>query len=136
MAYSINFSSFDMQLENFGVNTAELKEPAQTRIFRAWLEDWEKPLLRKNCTVVEAILLEKYKGLVMFDPDVKTTFTVHDGNLEFHAGRKGGWCLIGNHPSGKNEDDEAYLINKSAIDMIVETEQAKGVRIVRQQNEV
>ena len=55
--------------------------------------------------------------------------------MEFHAGRKGGWSLIGNQPSGKNEDNEAYLINDSAIDMIVETEQAKGVQIVFQQNE-
>ena len=125
-----------MQLENFGVDMAELRQPVQTRIFRAWLEDWEQPLLRKNCPVVEARLLEKYKGLVMYDPDEKTTYIVHEGNLEFHAGRKGGWCLIGNHPSGNNEDDEAYLINDSAIEMIAETEQAKGVQIVHQQNDV
>ncbi len=65
----MNFSSFDMQLENFVVNTAELKMPAQTRIFHAWLEDWEKPLLKKNCPVAESRLLEKYKGLVMYNPD-------------------------------------------------------------------
>ena len=36
----------------------------------------------------------------------------------------------------KIEDDEAYLINDSAIEMIAETEQAKGVQIVHQQNDV
>ena len=40
--------------------------------------------------------LENYKWLVMYDPDIATTFTVHDGNLEYYCG--GGWgrCLIGN----------------------------------------
>ena len=37
--------SFDLQLEKFGVDTVVLKQPATNRVFRAWVEDWEKDLL-------------------------------------------------------------------------------------------
>ena len=47
------------------------------RIFRAWIEDWEKLLIKKNFPVVEAHFLQKYQGLVMYDPDLDTTFTVY-----------------------------------------------------------
>ena len=33
---------FDLQLENFGVDTSELKKKAPMRDFRGWLEDCEK----------------------------------------------------------------------------------------------
>ena len=73
----------------------QLKEPATTRIFRAWVEDWEEELLRKNDCVAEARLLEKYKNLVFLDPHTKCTFTVESQNLQFRRGRKdGGWKLI------------------------------------------
>ncbi len=69
----------------------------------------------------------------MYDPDLETTFTVHDGNLEFRGGRGWGWCLIGNHPSGNTEDDEPYLICKESIGMIVGVKQPDGVAIVHHQ---
>ena len=131
-SFSINHS-FDLQLANFGVDTAALKDPSPTRIFNAWLENWEKPLLKKNCPVVEARLLEKYKGLAMYDPDVDTTFIVHDGNLEFCGGRGWDWCLIGNHPSGNTADDKPYLICEESIGMIVDAKQPDGVAIVHRQ---
>ena len=68
------------------MDIAELKDPVQN-FFRGWLEDWEKPLIRKNRPVVEACFLEKYKELDMYDPDLEITFTVHNGNLEFHGCR-------------------------------------------------
>ena len=59
------------------------------------MEDWELELIKKNDCVAEAKLLEKYKNLVYFDQDNETTYTVHDGNLEFRRQRKdGGWHLI------------------------------------------
>ena len=79
--------SFDLQLEKFGVDTAALKKPASHRIFRAWMEDWEKEFLRKNT------VFEKYKNLVFHDPDTDSMF--HIAGLEFHTGRKGGWNLVG-----------------------------------------
>jgi len=33
--------------------------------------------------VSDALLLEKYKGLLFLDLDIKVNFTVHEDNLEF-----------------------------------------------------
>ncbi len=38
--------SFDLQLEKFGVDLDNLKQPATSRIFRAWVEDWEKKIMK------------------------------------------------------------------------------------------
>ncbi len=61
--------NFDLQLEKFGIDTSILKEPAVQRIFCAWVEDWEEEAREKNDSVLEALLLFKYKGLVFRDPD-------------------------------------------------------------------
>ncbi len=61
--------NFDLQLEQFGVNTKALKEPATEHVFGAWVEDWEVELRYKNDSIAEACLLQKYKGLVFVDPD-------------------------------------------------------------------
>ena len=54
--------AFDLQLENFGVDTEQLSAPVPRRLFRAWLEGWEKEVIKKPCPVAEARLLEKYKS--------------------------------------------------------------------------
>ena len=121
-----------MQLESFGVDLEELQRPATSRIFRAWVEDWEKEILLTNDCVVEARLLEKYKNLVFFDPDDQVTYTVVEQNLEFHQRNKrkgivGGWALI-----GVDEDDNevGFEINKMVIGLISETAQAPGVELI------
>jgi len=58
--------SFDLQLRNFGLDVEELKKPTITRIFCAWLEDWERELLQVNDCVAEARILEEYKDLMFF----------------------------------------------------------------------
>ena len=55
-----------MQLKNFEVNIAQLRAKETNCFFRAWLEDWEKPLLKNNVVVAEVRLLEKYKDLTCF----------------------------------------------------------------------
>ena len=123
--------SFDLQLEKFGVDTAELKKPASNRIFRAWMEDWEKEFLKKNDCVAEAALFEKYKNLVFYDPDTKSMF--HIVGMEFHTGRNGGWHLVSE--SEKDDlDDEPFDIGL-AIELIAGTKQADGVEIIMEQSE-
>ena len=73
--------SFDLQLEKFGVDTAALKKPASPRIFRAWMEGWEKEFLKKNDCVTEAALFEKYKNLVFYNLDTKFMFHIADMEL-------------------------------------------------------
>ena len=63
VSLSLPSCSFDAQLATFGVNLDELKEPANVRTFRGWIEDWEAPLLLTNDSVAEAKLLAKYRGL-------------------------------------------------------------------------
>lgn len=129
------FHSFDHQLENFGVNTEELKKPATARIFRAWVEDWEEELLMQNDCVAEARLLEKYKNLVFLYPDNNVTYTIHDKNLEYHRKNKkrgidGGWAVIG---VDDDDDNEPFAICQILIDLIAEHEQEAGVKIVRKE---
>ena len=86
----------------------QLKKPTITRIFCAWLEDWETELLQVNDCVAEARILEKYKDLMFFDPDTGKTFKAWGGNLEFHRGsqRTGvekGWGLVCNNEESKEE---------------------------------
>lgn len=124
--------SFDLQLEKFGVDTVVLKQPATNRVFRAWVEDWEKDLLKMNDCVAEARILAKYKGLIFWDPDTEANFTVHEENLEFHRGKDGGWHLIGNS-SDESVEDEGFAIGEMIIGMIADTEQRSGVEIIREE---
>ena len=77
------FPSFDLNLEKFGVNVDELKQPATHRVFCAWVEDWEKECMLKDDIVLETRILEKHKNLVFCNPDQDINFTVCDKNLEF-----------------------------------------------------
>ena len=52
-----------------------LKLATSKRIFRAWVEYWEKPLLKINEVIAEVRLLEKYKDLVFYDPEM-SAFTL------------------------------------------------------------
>ena len=62
------------------MDVAALQEPVTTRIFRAWVEDWEKEELMKNDPVSEARFLEKYKNLLFRDID--TGDILHGGSTE------------------------------------------------------
>ena len=118
-----------MNLENFGVNTTELKNQSPKRHFRAWIEEWEEDLLKKNDIIAEVRLLEKYKDLVFYDPDNDCIYTVWDKNLEWQRGRNGGWCLIG-CPMNNKLEDEPFTIGPMVIDMIADTDQNENVNII------
>lgn len=105
-----------------------MKEPSTHRIFRAWLEDWENEILRKQDCVCEARLLAKYKNLVFNDPDTGSTFTVYDRNMEFHRGKDGGWMVIG-VSSEEDVEDEPFAL-EVICELIAKTGQAEGVKIV------
>ena len=109
----------------------QLKQSATTRIFRAWVEDWEKEMLKDNDCIAEARLLEKYKNLVFYDPDTDCTFTVASQNLEYRRGRKdGGWHLIC-EPNDDSEEAEPFAI-PLANELIGVTQQADGVKVIHE----
>jgi len=129
--------SFDLQLSNFGLDVDELKKPSTSRIYRAWLEDWEIELLQVNDCVAEARILEKYKDLVFYDPDTKKTFKVWGGNLEFHRGSRRtattkGWGLVCINEDGK---EEGWILNDEVVQLIGSHAQADGIEVIHQEVE-
>jgi hypothetical protein len=124
--------NFDLQLEKFGVDLVALKHVPIERIFRAWVEDWEKVARKKNDCVMEAKFLAKYKGLVFCDPDTGFVFKVWERNLEFRSGRGGGWHVI-----GECADDPSNVLTEPftleiACELIGDTEQVEGIQVVKQ----
>ena len=106
----------------------DLKKPATKRVFRAWIEDWEKDLIMQNDCVAEAQLLEKYKGLVFVDPNFGTTYTIHDKKLDWKRRDKkkkidGGWHVLG---VDEDDDNETYVIEQELIDWIVDRAERRG----------
>ena len=75
--------NFDLQLEQWDVDTNELKVPEVMRIFRAWVEPWEESIRKKQDPVAETRLLEKYKDLVFHDPNYNQTYSIIPHNMEY-----------------------------------------------------
>jgi hypothetical protein len=123
-----NDINFNLQLKKFGVNTGILKEPAVQHIFRVWVEDWEEDARKKNYFVLEALLLQKYKGFVFHDPNSGNDFCIWHQNMEYHQGRGKGWFLLG--VCVKNGvEDEAFMLELT-YEMIGETPQKDCVQVV------
>jgi len=123
--------NFDLQLENFGVDTSVLRQPVVQRIFRAWVEDWEQEDRRVNDPVAEARLLTKYKNLVFNDPDTGTTMSIWDKNMEFWRGKSNGWMVIATS-ADDNVEDEPFAL-EVVCDLIGQTQQIDGVTIIHKQ---
>ena len=80
---------YDLGLEKWGV---QVEAPvAKARTFNAWLEDWEKELLKKDDPVAEAKLMNKYCGLMFYFIDDKKLYIVYTKELYFERGRRGWW---------------------------------------------
>ena len=128
---------FNEQLEKFGVDVEQLQKPASHRLFRAWIEDWERSHLTTNDSVAEASLLAKYKGLRFYLPDDEVTYTIHEDNLEFQRGSKRlnqerGWNVFGVPPNANgDDDDEPFMINNVLCELIANTDQEDGVEVIQ-----
>ena len=126
-------TSFDLQLEQFGVDVATIQEPVTKRIFRAWVEDWEKTELTKCDPVIEARFLEKYKNLQFKFVDTGAIYTVASGNAEFHRKRgERGWHLICETNGGLREEDVESFTIALANELIGSWPQEDGVEIIRE----
>ncbi|KAL3772048.1 hypothetical protein ACHAWU_008070 [Discostella pseudostelligera] len=123
--------NFDLQLENFGVDTSVLRQPVVQRIFCAWVEDGEQEDRRVNDPVAEARLLAKYKNLVFNDPDTGTTMSIWDKNMEFWRGKSNGWMVIATS-ADDNVEDEPFAL-EVVCDLIGQTQQIDGVTIIHKQ---
>ena len=105
--------------------------------FKDLIEDWERLLLVTNDSVAEAKLLAKYKGLRFFLPDDEVIYTIFESNLEFQKGSKKkkiskGWNVFGVPPDSDNgDDDEPFMIDDLLCQLIADTEQEKGVEVIK-----
>ncbi len=126
--------NFDLQPEKFGVNTNILKEPAVGPIFCLWVEEWEEDARKKNDCVSEALLLQKYKGLVFHDPDSGHDFSIWHNNMEFRCGRGNGWFLLG-VCAEDGVEDEAFTL-ELARKLIGDTPQKDGIQVVHQESDL
>ena len=126
---------FDLQLEQFGIDVEEVKkkEEAPKRMFRCWIEEWEKPILKKNDAVAKMKLLTKYGGLVFKDIDDGIVYTISTERMQYHKGKDGGWCVLAEPPDydGDNHDMlKPYMINDDTlIYLIRNTEQPKKLNV-------
>ena len=123
-----------MNLEKFGVDNTVLKLATSKRILRAWVEDWENPLLKINRIIAEVRLLEKYKELFFYDTDNECVYTVWHKNMEWQRGRNGGWCLIG-CTSYEKLDGEPFSIAEMVISLIAKSGQDSNVDVVLNEKE-
>ena len=65
-----------------------MRERKITRVFRAWVEDWEKEAIKSNGAVAAVRLLEKHKDLVFVDAKENKTFTIHSKNMEWYQSNR------------------------------------------------
>lgn len=82
-------------MEKWGVDLNALKAKAIKRVFRAWVEDWEKESIKHNDVVAEVKLLEKYKGLAFWDPNDQTTYTIDSENMQWFRSSKKRVLMVG-----------------------------------------
>ena len=124
-------ASFDHKLENFGVDTAQLKKPTRHRIFLARIKDLEEGAIHNGFCVAEVRLLNKYKNMDFYYPDDEVTRTVYSRNLTYvkknfgENGSRSGWVLLGTHPDDNNDDKiQSFFISDFVVYLIADTQQA------------
>lgn len=134
-SHCIIFRSFDLKLESFGVDLASLKAKTITRIFRCWVEEWEKECIKHNDPVSERKLLEKYKGMRFVDSDSYKVVTICDDALYWRKRQKGdgnknyvGWHL---NTIDEDGEEDVFQIDDDICQSISMKEQAEGIEIVK-----
>ena len=82
------------------------KKAPKVRVFKAYIEDWEEPLLAVKINLVgHAKLLHKYGGLTFCNPDDKKQHTLEGDQLHWdNKHRPAGLCL--RSFTTKDSDDE------------------------------
>ncbi len=90
------FSRYDLQLEDWGIDTAQLKKPAIIQRIEGWTEEWEKERHKKNDAVSKTMFVNKYKDKVFDLPDAdNNTSYVGEIEIAWVWGRDGGWIIFG-----------------------------------------
>ena len=97
-----------------------------TRKLTAYIEDWEKFLMKKdyqrNCT----FFLDKYGRLSLYDIGFEKRYSIDDEDIHFVNGY--GYYLIGNpeHPDGTSTDHD-FSFHDDLFEIILETDQNSDI---------
>ncbi len=125
MTNNLYFIRFDLQLEDWGIDTMQLKEPAITQRIKGWTEEWEKERHKKNDAVSKAMFVNKYKDTVFDLPDAdNNTFYVGENEIAWERGQDGDWTVYGVCDIDGVEDEK--LTPFLAISLLGETAEKKN----------
>ena len=97
----------------------------KSRVFRAWVEDWERDAIVKQDPVNEARLLQKYGGLNWLDPDRDEIFMSSKAVMHWSPMRGArGYCVMGilesHDPSNPTEEDwEPWVIDPDVLHCLI-----------------
>ncbi len=64
--YSFAYFRFDLELQNWEIDTTLLKEPLIMQRIKGWTEEWEKERHKKNDAISKTMFVNKYED-TMFD---------------------------------------------------------------------
>ena len=100
----------DMGLGNIVHNDRETRH---SRIFNAWIEDWESDILRTQDQENEQRLLQKYKNIRFFDDEDNQTYMITPENMEFKCPTRSNkhYCVIGEPLDWRGGDNLNILIS-------------------------
>ncbi len=98
---------FDLQLEDWVNDNAQLKEPAITQRIKCWTQEWEKERHKKNDAVLKAMFINKYRDTEFDLPDAdNNTFYVGENEIAWERGWDGGWTIFGVCDADGVEDEK------------------------------
>ncbi len=125
--HSNSFFRFNLQLQEWGVDTTKLKEPAITWRIIGWTKEWEKELHQKNTAMVKAVITNKYKNTVFNHPDCdnKTVYVSNEDIVFIPQKKDGEWTIFAVCDEDNVEDES--LTPFLAISLICEKQQSEGV---------
>jgi hypothetical protein len=126
---------FDLGLKNWNVDFNEANKNRKDRPVRkvnAWVEDWEKEIMKKNDQLVEQKLLSKYENLEFVDQEDELRYRIIPENLDYK--RRLGWHVLGAPPhyKGDSSDDDlllAFKIDEGLWAVIVAAEQPDHLNV-------
>ena len=105
------------------------------RVFRAWVEEWEKECTNNKDAVAEVRLLEKYKGLVFYDPEDKNTYMIESKKMEWYKQSKrkgidGCWYVVA---TSDDDEIESFMIEDEFCQQIANRPQDDSVEVIRRE---
>jgi hypothetical protein len=112
-----NDEDFDNEF-SLSEKTHDRTEDDNIRVFKGYLEDWEKAHLFQKDDVSRAKFLQKYGGLEFDDVDLPVHYWIAKDELHFQRKTKyedGGWCILATSDEYEVDDEGQPKLHKWSI---------------------